>query len=96
MVGDNPESDIRGAVNWRDYLKYHGRSDPHFSKDHDEVVVVVPTWEACLVRTGVWDEEKMPLDNLEKRKAKPDTVQDDVKTVLNWVLEKEGWPERLD
>lgn len=91
MVGDNPESDIRGAVNWRDYLNKRGRSDPHFAQDD-----VVPGWEACLVRTGVWDEEKMPLDNLEKRKAKPDTVQDDVKKVLNWVLEKEGWPERID
>lgn len=91
MVGDNPESDIRGAVNWRDYLKDRGRSDPRFSNEE-----VVPAWEACLVRTGVWDEDKMPLDNLEKRKAKPDTVQDDVKTVLNWVLEKEGWPERID
>lgn len=89
MVGDNPESDIRGAVNWREHLKrVSARSQ--FSKD------VVPGWEACLVRTGVWEEDKMPLTNLADRGAKPDTVQDDVKTVLNWVLEKEGWPERIE
>lgn len=87
MVGDNPESDIRGAVKWRDHLSRASKSVRGEN---------VPAWEACLVRTGVWDEEKTPLANLGRRGAQPDTVQDDVKTVLNWVLEKEGWPERLD
>ncbi|KAJ4422393.1 hypothetical protein N0V82_002949 [Gnomoniopsis sp. IMI 355080] len=86
MVGDNPQSDIRGVVNWRTAQ----RTLPIALKKDE------PEWEACLVRTGVWDEEKVPLTTLELRNAKPDTVQDDVKTVLNWVLEKQGWPERLD
>lgn len=89
MVGDNPESDIRGAVKWRAHLN-------QVPSPRETSKKIVPAWEACLVRTGVWNEEKMPLPNLELRGAKPDTVQDDVKTVLNWVLEKEGWPERID
>lgn len=88
MVGDNPESDIRGAVRWRQHLERMADSAP--SDDN------LPLWEACLVRTGVWNEEKMPPENLEKRGAKPDTIQNDVKAVMSWVLEKEGWPERVE
>lgn len=86
MVGDNPQSDIRGVVNWSKALN----AMPKNAKADQ------PAWESCLVRTGVWDEEKVSLPALEQRDAKPDTIQDDVKTVLNWVLEKEGWPERVD
>lgn len=88
MVGDNPESDIRGALRWRRYLGATAGASPYGT--------IVPFWEACLVRTGVWNEDKMPLKTLEGRKTKPHTVQDDVKAVVQWALEREGWPERMD
>ncbi|KAF3768582.1 HAD-superfamily hydrolase, partial [Cryphonectria parasitica EP155] len=85
MVGDNPESDIRGANMWI------GKKEPDSGSHASEG----PEWNACLVRTGVWDEKKMPRERLDPA-AVPDTVQDDVKAAVNHAFEMEGWPARVD
>lgn len=55
---------------------------------------IFPQWESCLVRTGVWSEDKMPIGTL-ARKQRPYTVQDDVKTTVRWALKREGYPHDL-
>lgn len=81
MVGDNPHSDIRGAVSWDAHLEEHS----HHSR-----------WRACLVRTGVWSEDTMPLDTLQKGEFHPHTVQDDVRSAVNWALQEQGWKSRVE
>ncbi|CAN8100475.1 unnamed protein product [Discula destructiva] len=102
MVGDNPESDIKGAVRWSLQLDNEKRRKKNADRrrkkvaTHQQLRTDAPVWQACLVRTGVWSEDSTPVAELEKRGTKPDTVQKDVKAVVNWVFEKEGWPNRVE
>ncbi|KAI1755963.1 HAD-like domain-containing protein [Xylaria castorea] len=66
MVGDNPESDIRGA---NEYASPQGTE-----------------WASILVRTGVWSKER---DG--DPKHRPGVIVDDVKSAVEWALEREGW-----
>ncbi|KAI0856406.1 HAD-superfamily subfamily IIA hydrolase [Xylaria cubensis] len=66
MVGDNPESDIRGA---NEYVSPQGTE-----------------WDSILVRTGVWSKER---DG--EPKHRPGVIVDDVKSAVEWALEREGW-----
>ncbi|KAI8626964.1 HAD-superfamily subfamily IIA hydrolase [Xylariaceae sp. FL1651] len=66
MVGDNPESDIRGA---NEYASPQGTE-----------------WASVLVRTGVWSKER---DG--EPKYRPNVIVDDVKSAVEWALEREGW-----
>ncbi|KAI1741842.1 HAD-superfamily subfamily IIA hydrolase [Xylaria scruposa] len=66
MVGDNPESDIRGA---NEYVSPQGTE-----------------WASVLVRTGVWSKER---DG--EPKYRPGAIVDDVKSAVEWALEREGW-----
>lgn len=50
MIGDNPQSDIKGALLWNRRLKRHKSAGPY--------------WKSCLVRTGVWKEDVRPLENV--------------------------------
>ncbi|KAI3393641.1 hypothetical protein diail_3868 [Diaporthe ilicicola] len=63
MVGDNPESDIRGARWWNRHL----RDEQARRSDQG------PFWRPCLVRTGVWKEGvskgKRPRDIVDNVKA---------------------------
>lgn len=80
MIGDNPASDISGA----NIMKARTGGKPD----------MFPQWEGCLVRTGVWSEDKTPLERLAAM-ARPVTVQDDVKTTVQWALKREGYPLQL-
>ncbi|KAI0874051.1 HAD-superfamily subfamily IIA hydrolase [Hypoxylon argillaceum] len=66
MVGDNPESDIRGA---NEYASPQGTE-----------------WASILVRTGVWSRER---DG--EPKYRPSVIVDDVKSAVEWAVEREGW-----
>ncbi|POS78526.1 HAD superfamily hydrolase [Diaporthe helianthi] len=50
MVGDNPSSDIAGALTWNSCLEKQKSPGPY--------------WKSCLVRTGVWREDVAPIDRL--------------------------------
>lgn len=65
MIGDNPESDIRGA---NDYVSPCGTD-----------------WASILVRTGVWSQDR---DG--EPKYTPDIIVDDVKSAVEWAVEREG------
>lgn len=64
MVGDNPESDIRGA---NEYVSPRGTE-----------------WASILVRTGVWSKDR---DG--EPKYKPTVIVDDVKSAVEWAVERE-------
>lgn len=85
MVGDNPESDIRGANGMAKL------ADESSSPEND----ALPGWAGCLVKTGVWSEDTLPLKNL-RPNWRPEVVHDDVKATVNWALEKHGWPGRVE
>lgn len=85
MVGDNPESDIRGANRRRNANQKLRTANPPSAR---------PLWTSCLVKTGVWSEDQTPVAKLPEE-ARPDVVQPDVKSTVNWVLEKHGWSQRV-
>lgn len=85
MVGDNPESDISGA-NTR--MK-------STAKVREKEPTSNPRWTSCLVKTGVWNEKDTPLEHL-RGSWKPDIVRDDVRDTVNWALEQQGWPGRVE
>ncbi|ROW10350.1 hypothetical protein VMCG_01986 [Cytospora schulzeri] len=87
MVGDNPESDIRGVWAWNDHLQRRRVAEKRERP--------IPPWRSYLVRTGVWAEDRAPLENLEEA-ARPHNVTDDVKAAVNSALEKEGWSGRVE
>lgn len=87
MVGDNPESDIRGVARWNTFL----RKRPNAEKGARPM----PEWASYLVRTGVWAEDRMPLDKIDEE-ARPHNVTDDVRAAVNLALEKEGWSGRVE
>lgn len=83
MVGDNPASDIQGAVS----------ANARAVRSQSTTEYPPIRWQACLVKTGVWNEDRVPVEALQ---AKPDTIQDDVLATVKWALEREGWPEKLE
>ncbi|KAK2601068.1 hypothetical protein N8I77_010541 [Diaporthe amygdali] len=86
MVGDNPESDIRGAHIWNS----HGRSTGAAQK-----TALGPVWRSCLVRTGVWKEEVAPLERLGKART-PYRVVDDVRAAVELALKEHKWPGGME
>ncbi|ROW16364.1 hypothetical protein VPNG_02767 [Cytospora leucostoma] len=87
MVGDNPESDIRGVHAWNRIVDARSPEDKEAKP--------IAGWNAYLVRTGVWAEDKMPLDRIDEA-ARPHHVTDDVRAAVNLALEKEGWTGRIE
>ncbi|ROV91631.1 hypothetical protein VSDG_07925 [Cytospora chrysosperma] len=87
MVGDNPESDIRGVTAWNHCTMT--RSDDIRAR------WPMPPWSSYLVRTGVWAEDKVPLDQLDAE-ARPHWVRDDVRDAVNLALDQEGWAGRVE
>jgi HAD superfamily hydrolase (TIGR01450 family) len=76
MIGDNPESDIRGADLWNKHLKNRKSAGPY--------------WSSCLVRTGVWREDIMPIHRLHN--IRPNHVVDNVREAVQRALEEQKWP----
>lgn len=89
MVGDNPYSDIRGANLWNEEVK---KASGRWRVGDDQL----SRWKTCLVKSGVWREDKTGMEQIANNETRPDTVQDDVKSAVKWALEQEGWPEKLD
>lgn len=87
MVGDNPESDIRGVYNWNLCLGERTEKEKRESP--------APEWASYLVRTGVWAEDKMPLDKIDEA-SRPHHVTNDVRAAVNLALEQEGWAGRVE
>ncbi|KUI55992.1 hypothetical protein VP1G_03395 [Cytospora mali] len=88
MVGDNPESDIRGVNAWNRFLKQRPVKEKKETPIHAK-------WMSYLVKTGVWAEDKVPLARLHE-KSKPDRVVNDVREAVNVALKEEGWPGRVE
>ncbi|KUI73096.1 hypothetical protein VM1G_08745 [Cytospora mali] len=84
MVGDNPESDIRGVNAWNWFLKER-------PVNMEKETPIPAKWMSYLVKTGVWAEDKVPLERLHER-SKPDRVVNDVREAVNVALKEEGWP----
>lgn len=85
MVGDNPESDIRGTYLWNTHMRY-SRAERR--------PTLGPYWKSCLVRTGVWKEDAQPLKRISSGK-KPLFVVDDVRAAVNLALEQNKWPGQV-
>jgi HAD superfamily hydrolase (TIGR01456 family) len=79
MVGDNPASDIKGAYLWNTRLKERKSAGPY--------------WRSCLVRTGVWKEDIVPVDRLGKQ---PTHVVDDVRAAVQRALKEQKWPGNFE
>lgn len=86
MVGDNPESDIRGVHLWNGHLNQSSR---------EERPSLGPFWKSCLVRTGVWKEDTLPLDRLPKGK-RPYRAVDDVRAAVELALEESKWHGKFE
>lgn len=82
MVGDNPESDIRGSHLWNTHLRQSpGGKRPGLG----------PFWKSCLVRTGVWKEDAVPLKRLPRGK-RPYAAVNDVRSAVKLALRQNKWP----
>lgn len=88
MIGDNPASDIQGAIT----ANKKSASLRHTSGVSNRWL---PAWKACLVRSGVWKGTDACLKKLAPP-LRPDIARDDVRGAVNWALEQEGWPERVE
>lgn len=87
MVGDNPESDIRGTHLWNAHILQSG---PRSKRP-----AYGPYWKSCLVRTGVWEENSRPLEGL-KKGWRPYRTVDDVRAAVELVLEEQKFPGKLE
>ncbi|KAI1494026.1 Haloacid dehalogenase-like hydrolase-domain-containing protein [Biscogniauxia mediterranea] len=87
MVGDNPESDIRGANEFKNYYGGGGRGEGGRGEGGrgEGGRGGAAEWRSVLVRTGVWRPERGPP------KYEPDAIVDDVRAAVEWALEREGW-----
>lgn len=97
MVGDNPSSDILGANRRRmDHEKANEKKNRGEATDGEKAPArPARSWTSCLVKTGVWSEDRAPAARLPWRQ-RPQIVQPDVKSTVNYVLEKHGWTERVE
>ncbi|KAK7715286.1 hypothetical protein SLS64_003984 [Diaporthe eres] len=86
MVGDNPASDIRGTHLWNTHVRQSHR---------DRRAALGPYWKSLLVRTGVWKEDTVPLNNLPKGK-KPYRAVHDVRSAVELALEESKWPGKFE
>lgn len=90
MVGDNVMSDISGAntVTKIRRTETAAQRKTRLDGENTETESVGAEWSTCLVKTGVWKES----DGFDPKltRQRPTTIQDDVKSAVEWALKKEG------
>lgn len=87
MVGDNPASDMEGARRWNTHNHISQFTGMVKADESGEVAGTVgTTWTGCLVKTGVYKDDRQ----IRRKEGKPDVVLDDVKSVVQWALQREG------